>query len=1714
MFFFFVGLLISFAQFAGGDGTESNPYQISTHEHLNNVRNYLDDLDVHFVLINDIDLTNECASGGDYYNYGQGWIPIGDIGGYFSGFFDGNNYAIIGLFIDRPASLQALFANAADAVFINLNLYNVNVSGITSIGSIVGSAYSSMFSNCHVVINFGSALSTSGGIVGCSTNSVFCNCSSEGALYSGISGASEKGGLIGKATGTLILKCYSAVDLHVSSVKNGGLVGSAVNCNIVNCYSRGEVIAINSTLSIAGFAGVNEYGKIINCYSTGRVFFENDNITNVGFIGSFLTGSNFLMSGNYFDMESSEQNSSVGAMERTTDEMTFPYAENTYVDYDFENVWLADSNYNINDGYPYLSDDLSKSVTEWPIALSVNCGESLNDSELSGGESLIDGVFVFDTVNIVFNNPGIYQVPVLYLPSNDYCFQPENSVVDIQVIGTPPVVTEWPMSDAIFCGDELSSATLTGGVANVEGEFTFLYPDSVPQISGNCLSQIVFTPNGGTCYDTLSSHIDVFVDMTNPIITDWPLASSIYCGESLESSVLTGGLASVPGTFVFQDAEIIPDGAGDYFAAVNFIPENPACYNLQSGTVSVFVEYSNPIITQWPNPSAISCGDSLGVSQLNGGEANVSGDFVFDNGSEVSNYAGSYEAIVQFVPDDLNCYNILSTQLNIPVNITIPDILEWPETTDIFCGESFSQTVLFGGSANVPGTFILMDSVSVSESSGVFDLDVCFAPENPMCYDSVWNSIPITVNMSDALVTDWPSASSIYCGESLESSVLTGGLASVPGTFVFQDAEIIPDGAGDYFATVNFIPENPACYNLQSGTVSVFVEYSNPIITQWPNPSAISCGDSLGVSQLNGGEANVSGDFVFDNGSEVSNYAGSYEAIVQFVPDDLNCYNILSTQLNIPVNITIPDILEWPETTDIFCGESFSQTVLFGGSANVPGTFILMDSVSVSESSGVFDLDVCFAPENPMCYDSVWNSIPITVNMSDALVTDWPLASSIYCGESLESSVLTGGLASVPGTFVFQDAEIIPDGAGVISAPVLFVPDNDACYNTLLGNVNVDVNYSTPIVFQWPTADTLHYGDSIGMSSLTGGNANVDGVFELVNPQIIPDNAGVFMAEILFIPNDDNCYSSLTGEIEINVEKALAEIVISDLNHNYDQTEKSVTVTTNPAGLNVLVTYDGNSELPIEVGTYFVEAEIVEQNYYGYASDSMKIHPPLLNISAISFNKYFGDEYVFSGNEYIVSGLFGTDYVESVDLSSTGASASAALGDYPIVVSNAIGQGLENYIINYYDGILTVTDKTILALNNLEIYDKVYDATNEAQIMTFGGLSGIEADDEVFLDTTNYIALFNHKNIGDNKPVYVTGLSLTGADADAYVINSQIGFGDIYPRELNVISAVAHDKVYDGSTDCLISNAELEGVINNENVILSNFALGNFVQDNVGVDITVEVLMTLEGEDASNYTLIQPDYLRADITPKEVFIFGDFTVVDKVYDETTDASLENSGLYPEVIIFGDEVSICNLEIEFTNAGPGDSIPVHIVSASLCGFDASNYYLNTANAPLSSANIFPRKYSLTVDVIGNGDVFVNDTLYSSPLFFDEGTAVDVEADAYEYYRFDKWTHDLFSQNRLESVTMDSNIYIICEFVPNEYSPFHLYPNPFYDEVFITKPEMVDRVIIYSTLGQYVGEQYFDGESFKLSTLGLGMYVLKVIDTNGEIHVFKLVKAYMD
>jgi hypothetical protein len=73
------------------------------------------------------------------------------------------------------------------------------------------------------------------------------------------------------------------------------------------------------------------------------------------------------------------------------------------------------------------------------------------------------------------------------------------------------------------------------------------------------------------------------------------------------------------------------------------------------------------------------------------------------------------------------------------------------------------------------------------------------------------------------------------------------------------------------------------------------------------------------------------------------------------------------------------------------------------------------------------------------------------------------------------------------------------------------------------------------------------------------------------------------------------------------IGKGTAVVTLGDLAVVYDGAEKDVSVTTDPLGLAVEVTYDGLSTAPTEAGSYAVVATVVDDNREGTASGTLVI---------------------------------------------------------------------------------------------------------------------------------------------------------------------------------------------------------------------------------------------------------------------------------------------------------------------------------------------------------------------------------------------------------------------------------------------------------------------------------------------------------------------------
>jgi hypothetical protein len=86
-----------------------------------------------------------------------------------------------------------------------------------------------------------------------------------------------------------------------------------------------------------------------------------------------------------------------------------------------------------------------------------------------------------------------------------------------------------------------------------------------------------------------------------------------------------------------------------------------------------------------------------------------------------------------------------------------------------------------------------------------------------------------------------------------------------------------------------------------------------------------------------------------------------------------------------------------------------------------------------------------------------------TVSKATPTINSSPTATAVTYGQTLASSTLSGGSASVAGSFAFTTPSNAPNG-GTANQSVTFTPTDNANYNTTTTNVSVTVNQATQTI--------------------------------------------------------------------------------------------------------------------------------------------------------------------------------------------------------------------------------------------------------------------------------------------------------------------------------------------------------------------------------------------------------------------------------------------------------------------------------------------------------------------------------------------------------------------------------------------------------------------------------------------------------------------------
>lgn len=322
--------------FAGGSGTEADPYQVETAEQLDSVRDYLDS---HFIQTADIDL------GVSPWNDGEGWEPLvgeciqqdffGNCTGYesFTGLYDGDGYEISNLFIDRDSQNNVGLFSITGGTIKNLQLVNVVIKGGNTVGAIAGRIVSGNYSNLYV--------------------------------HGDIEGVRYVGGLFGQLYNSLVAEVFGEVSVTKVGTDGtigdiGGVFGMSSDAIINNSYVTGTLTASGGR-DIGGFGGryvahgSAQNNQLTNNYSAIEIDSDGTNIG--GFLGNAVEVNGTLQNeGNFWDLDVSGQtNSAIGTGIFTSEMKT----KSTFTDagWDFDTVWQIEEPSSGSISYPYLQSN-------------------------------------------------------------------------------------------------------------------------------------------------------------------------------------------------------------------------------------------------------------------------------------------------------------------------------------------------------------------------------------------------------------------------------------------------------------------------------------------------------------------------------------------------------------------------------------------------------------------------------------------------------------------------------------------------------------------------------------------------------------------------------------------------------------------------------------------------------------------------------------------------------------------------------------------------------------------------------------------------------------------------------------------------------------------------------------------------------------------------------------------------------------------------------------------------------------------------------------------------------------------------------------------------------------------------------------------------------------------------------------------------------------
>ncbi|MBF9143814.1 MBG domain-containing protein [Hymenobacter properus] len=589
-----------------------------------------------------------------------------------------------------------------------------------------------------------------------------------------------------------------------------------------------------------------------------------------------------------------------------------------------------------------------------------------------------------------------------------------------------------------------------------------------------------------------------------------------------------------------------------------------------------------------------------------------------------------------------------------------------------------------------------------------------------------------------------------------------------------------------------------------------------------------------------------------------------------------------------------------------------------------------------------------------------------------------------FVANDTQASATTGTLAfTTTATSASNVGSYAITGSGLSAANYNFcqAPHNATAFT---------ITKATPVL-TWNNPADITYGTALSATQLNATAANastpVVGVFTYSPAAGAKLSAGAGQTmSVNFLPTDLANYNTpATAYATINVNKATLTVTAGNRMKTYGDVLTLGTSAFTTSGLvyndavNSVVLTSTGAAVTAAVGSYDVEPSAASgtglSNYtVNYVNGTLAVGRKGLTITASNRTKTYGDAVTFAGTEFTtpVGALVNGDVISNVTLASAGAAATVSVGTSPIMASAAIGTGLDNYIINYVDGTLTIGQKglTITAGNRTKIYGDALTLGNSAFIPV-----GLVNGDVVASVALTSVGTINTASVGSYDIAPSTAVAGTntitrlatslGNYAITYVTTgSDAGKLTVTPAMLTVANT-NRSKTY-GQT---LANADyagtLVGVLNNDGITVTRSSTGSLATSNVGTYDIIGALVDPNNK-LGNYTASNP---VGTLTVNK----AQLTITADNKSKTYDGKVYTAFTYtPSGFVNNETASVISGAVTYTGAATtaiDASATSYTLTPVVTALTATNYSFAPANGTLTIG-----KAPLTVSADDKGKLY--------------------------------------------------------------------------------------------------------------------------------------------